>query len=458
MVNFWEVVERCDKGERMNESEYDLMLFQAAKDLVKKYDIYFDQDQVVPEDDDLADRAFEAGLELFLKVGFYCLDTKRIVRFTREEIKEVLTHAPSSYTWGTGRDQRVCVARKVEDSSDPSFIFSGLGVPVPEDQFLQVNQALAAEPHADAFCGVSLDSTFRGIPLRSGHPIEVAAGIFDVTKRREAARLVGRPGLGLYCFVSAAEASDAIIASSCWALNRDSTQNGAIAEMKVDFARMNKVAYQLEKGLGIGALFGPLMGGYAGGPEGTMLVQIAHFFLGLTAFQAEYGICFPIDLHQVCNSSSEMLWLSSVYSQAISRNTHLLNLSVAMASAGPASEMLFYEFVAYAMTASVSGASGIVTGGIARDKYPERVSTLEMRASAEAAHIVARSGMSRSDVNKVVKKIAAIYEKDIPNAPLGKKFREIYDMERVTPLPEYVEVLQKIRNNLAELGLDYSVL
>ena len=286
MVNFWEVVERCDKGERMDEAEYDLMLFQASKDLVKKYDIHFDPDQIIPQDDDLADRAFEAGLELFLKVGFYCLDTKRIVRFTREEIKEVLTHAPSSYIWGTGRDQHTCLPRKIEDSSDPSCIFSGLGVPVPEDQFLQVNRALAAEPYADAFCGVSLDSTFRGIPLRSGHPIEVAAGIFDVTKRREAARLVGRPGLGLYCFVSAAEASDAIIASSRWAQDRDSTQNGAIAEMKVDFARMNKVAYQLESGIGIGGLYGPLMGGYAGGPEGTMLVQIAHFFLGLTAFSS----------------------------------------------------------------------------------------------------------------------------------------------------------------------------
>ena len=153
-----------------------------------------------------------------------------------------------------------------------------------------------------------------------------------------------------------------------------------------------------------------------------------------------------------------MLWLSSVYTQALSRNTHLLNLSVAMAAAGPASEMLFYEFVAYAMTASVSGASGIVMGGIARDKYPERVSSLEMRAGAEVSHIISRSGMTRSDVNKIIKKIVDIYEKDIPNAPLGKKFNEIYDMERVTPLPEYMAVFQKVRKNLAELGLDYSVL
>ena len=457
MISFWDAVERCDTGERLNEGDYDLQLWQAANELIEKYDIHFDADHVVPADDGLADRAYQAGLELFLKVGFYCLDTKRAVRFTREEVQEVLTHAPCTYTWGEGRDQRTCIARQVEDRRDPACIFSGLGVPVPEEQFLQVNQAIAAEPHADAFCGVSLLSTFRGIPIRAGHPIEMAAGIWDTAKRREAAQLAGRLGLGLYCYNSAAESTAAIIAASRWALDRDSTQNGAIAELKVDYARMSKVAYQLESGYGIGALYGPLMGGYAGGPEGTMITQIAHFFLGLLAFKAEYHIPFPIDIHQVCNSSREMLWLGSVYSQAISRNTHLLNQAVAMAAAGPATDMLFYEFINWAMAASVSGGN-VVMGGIARDKYPERVSTLEMRAGAEAAHIVARMGLTRAQVNDIVKEIVVRYENDIPEAPLGKKFCEIYDMQRVTPLPEYTAVLEKIRKEMTELGVDYSVL
>lgn len=457
MINFWDVVQRCDTGERMDEGDYDLKLWQAASELIEKYDIHFDADQVVPADDGMADRAFQAGLDLFLKVGFYCLDTKRAVRFSREEVREVLAHAPSTYTWGQGRDQRTCIARQVEDRRDPACVFSGLGVPVPEEQFVQVNQAIAAERHADAFCGVSLLSTFRGIPIRAGHPIEMAAGIWDTAKRREAARLAGRPGLGLYCYNSAAESTAAIIAASRWALDRDSTQNGAIAELKVDYTRMSKVAYQLESGYGIGALYGPLMGGYAGGPEGTMITQIAHFFLGLLAFQAEYHIPFPIDIHQVCNSSREMLWLGSVYSQAISRNTHLLNQAVAMAAAGPATDMLFYEFINWAMAASVSGGN-VVMGGIARDKYPERVSTLEMRAGAEVAHIVARMGLTRAQVNDIVKEIVVRYENKIPEAPLGKKFSEIYDMQRVTPLPEYTAVLEKIRKEMTELGLDYAVL
>jgi hypothetical protein len=460
MINFWDVVERCDKGERMKEADFDILLFSKASELVEKYDIRFDRNEVVPSDDGLADRAFKAAMELFLDIGFYCLDTERIARFTREEIDEVIANAPSRYVWGEGKDQRISKARKVEDSRDPSCTFSALGVPVPEELFVKVCQSLVMEPLADSFCGPSLLSTLRGIPIRAGHPIEVAAAIWDVSKRREAARLAGRPGLGIYALISCAESTAAILAAAreeFGALRTDVTQNGVIAELKVDYARMMKVPFQLESGSGIAGLYGPLMGGYAGGPDGTMITLIAHFFIGLLAFNADYHIPFPIDIHQVCNTSAEMLWLVSVYSQAIARNTHLLNLSVAMAAAGPSTEMLFYEMVAHALTSTVSGAN-LVLGGIARDKYPERVSSLELRAGAEVGHIVARMGMTRGEANGLVKELLSRYENEIPDAPLGKKFSELYDLEKVTPTEEYLAVYQKIRKELKDIGLDYNLL
>ncbi|MEW5814643.1 MAG: monomethylamine:corrinoid methyltransferase [Spirochaetota bacterium] len=460
MITFWDVVERCSDGERMKESAYDALLWKHVSEIIKTYNIKFNPDQIIPGDDSLADRAFEAGLELFRQVGFYCLDTQRVVRFSRNEIEDRLRIAPDKYVWGEGKDQGITIARKVEDPRDPSFVASGLGVPVPQDMFVKVCQALASVPLADAFCGVSLYNTFRGIPIRAGNPIEVAAAIWDVSKRREAARLAGRPGLGLYAMISCAESTTAIIAAAreqFGALKNDVTQNGAIAELKVDFARMNKVPWQMESGAGIAGLYGPLMGGYAGGPEGTMLTQIAHFFLGLFAFNADYHIPFPIDINQVCNTSSPMLWLVSVYSQAIARNTHLLNESVAMAAAGPATKMLFYELAAHAITATVSGGN-LVSAGIARDKYPERVSTLEIQTGSEVGHIAARMGMTRKDANEVVKKLIARYEKDILKAPLGKKFGEIYDLEKVKPRPEYQIIYDEVQGELKDLGLNYALL
>ena len=86
MISFWDVIERCDKGERMEETDYDRLLWRNVSEIVKRYDIRYVRDQVIPNDDALADRAFEAGLELFLRIGFYCIDTNRVVRFTKEEV------------------------------------------------------------------------------------------------------------------------------------------------------------------------------------------------------------------------------------------------------------------------------------------------------------------------------------------------------------------------------------
>jgi methylamine--corrinoid protein Co-methyltransferase len=152
-----------------------------------------------------------------------------------------------------------------------------------------------------------------------------------------------------------------------------------------------------------------------------------------------------------------MLWLASVYSQALARNTHLLNESVVMAAAGPCTKMLFYEFAAYAIAAVVSGGN-LVAGGIARDKYPERVSALEIQAASEVGHLVARMGMRRKEANALVRKLVSKYEKDIPQAPLGRKFSEIYDMEKVKPLPDYEALYEDVREELSGLGLDYGLL
>jgi methylamine--corrinoid protein Co-methyltransferase len=460
MIDFWDVVDRCDRGERMEEADYNLFLWKKLSGIIDKYDIHFDPDHIVPNDDALADRAFEAGMELFLEVGFYCIDNERIVRFTRDEVEERLGTAPSSIVWGEGRDQRVEENRKVEDPRDPFCTFSALGVPVPEPLLLKVSQAMAMEPLADNFCGPSLESTFRGIRLRSGHPVEVAATIWDVRTRRKAAQLAGRPGLALYQIMSCGFTPAAIIASAregFGALKRDGVLNGAIAELKVNFERMNQAAFLMESGHTIGGLYGPLMGGFAGGPEGTMINQIAHHFLGLFAFNAEFHCCFPIDIRETCNTTAPMLWLSSVYTQAIARNTHLINLCVTMAAGGPSTEVLFYEIPTHAMVATVSGGN-LDMAGIARDKWPERTSTLEIRTGAEVGHIVARMGMTRNDINKLVKKLLPRYEKQIPDAPLGKKFSEIYDLERVIPTKEYLELYEKTRKQLRKLGLDYSVL
>ncbi len=188
-----------------------------------------------------------------------------------------------------------------------------------------------------------------------------------------------------------------------------------------------------------------------------MLVQIAHFFLGRLAYDVEYHINFPIDIHQTCSTTLPMLWLVSVYCQAIARNSRMLNICTTMAAGGPATDMLFYEMVNGAIAHTVSGAHS-VQGGIARDKYPEHIGTLELRLGAETCHAVARSGMSRSQANKIAKEILARYGDDIPDAPVGRTFSELYDLERVKALGFYEDMYKQKKKEIEEVGVPYSVL
>ena len=70
MIGFWDVVARSESGPLVKEKEFDLKLGRIARQMVEKYDIRYDPQQVIPADDELADRVFKASLDLFLQLRF----------------------------------------------------------------------------------------------------------------------------------------------------------------------------------------------------------------------------------------------------------------------------------------------------------------------------------------------------------------------------------------------------
>jgi methylamine--corrinoid protein Co-methyltransferase len=67
-------------------------------------------------------------------------------------------------------------------------------------------------------------------------------------------------------------------------------------------------------------------------------------------------------------------------------------------------------------------------------------------------------GMSRKEANELVRKILPKYEDKISKAPMGKTISECYDMERVEPTPEYLDLYEKVKKDISSLGMDYSTL
>lgn len=458
MIDFWDAAEQCETGEYMKEPDFDRKVAILANEIVKKHGIKFDPEQVIPSDDDLADRVFQAGVELFLELGVYCKDTGRIIKFSRDQLSWALNHAPTSVTYGEGPDQRTMTHRKVEDSKPPFCCNTPVGCSVAEERFVSMVQSYAQEPLSDTFSS-AFSLTVHGRPIKSGTPQEIEAGIWNVIKLREAAHAAGRPLIGIHNLVSNAEQADGIIAAvqpEFGARPNDGLAIAAMAEMKVDYERMKKVPFLLQKGYNKYGLYGPIMGGYAGGPEATAVVHVAHHFLGLTVFQVQWHDGFPLHLMEGCNSTRNLLWLISVTGQAIARNSHLLIGVSPFTAAGPCTEMVVYELAATSLAAVVSGLH-LNPAAIARNKHPERSSGMEARISAETGYAAAGQGVTRDEANGIVKKILDEYESDINDAPLGKRFDECYDLSTVRPTREYLDIYDSCKEKLRKIGLDYSL-
>jgi methylamine--corrinoid protein Co-methyltransferase len=457
MTDFWDVYERSESGPFVREADFDRQLGEAAARVVRKYSLRFDRDQVVPHDDDLADRMYQAGLELFLELGIFCRDSSRLIKFSRDEVEWALKHAPAFVTYGQGRDARTMRYRGVEDSAPPFCVNTSVGCTVAEERFVALVQSYAQEPLSDTFSS-AFSQTVHGRAIKSGTPQEVEAAIWNVLKLREAAQAAGRPQIGIHNLISNAEKTDAILAAMKPELGvqpNDGLAVAAMAEMKVDYERLKKVVYLNHSSLNRYGLYGPIMGGYAGGPEATAVVHVAHHFLGLLAFGAQWHDGFPLHLMQGCNSTRDLIWLASVTGQALARNTHLLIGVSPFTAAGPCTEMVVHEIAATVLAATVSGLH-LNLVAVARNKLPERSSGMEARIGSEIGHLVARQRISRGQANEIVKKILAEYEAKIPEAPQGRRFDECYDLATVQPTREYLELYERCKEKLTRLGLDFS--
>ena len=87
----------CDgeirSSNKIDEKVFDLSIFKAVQKLTKKYDIKYDKAHPVPSDDNLAGSICRSHGVLH-GIGFFCLNTRRVIRFTEQEIRERLADLP----------------------------------------------------------------------------------------------------------------------------------------------------------------------------------------------------------------------------------------------------------------------------------------------------------------------------------------------------------------------------
>ena len=451
----WDLMARSTEGPFCEDEDFIYKIFlPTMKRVIRKYEIKYDPSTPVPSNDDLADRIWQAAVEFFLTVGVHNVDTHRRILFNEAELKEALYHAPEQHIVGAGKETRVWKPRKVEDTRPPFCIFSP-DITYDEDIFLPASIAYVQEPLADGVCGPILEESMGRI-IKSGTPTEMAGVMEHAMALRNAARLVGRPGLFLVAVGTAqSDAGQIAVSNSEWGVRpTDGRLIGVLTEMKTDNQLLNKVVHCMQYGSAIGCLTGAIYGGYAGGAEGTAILEIAHHLVGLTLYQHNFNNSFPFNLQYTSNSGREMLWLVSMVHQGLARNSRILSTSNGFFNAGPGTEMLLYEVAAHAMVSTVCGGD-LWEAAPAHNKQRNYATPLEARLACEVGHAVARQGMSREQANEIANRLLSRYESQIANAPEGKPFQECYDVRKIQPLPWYTDMFNCVKDELTQMGVQF---
>lgn len=90
MQNMYKYLKSAIEGESKTEKQHDLNVFKKSEELALKYGIKYDGKSFVPDDLELADATFEAGIELLHSVGVYCKNTERVIQIGEEDILKSL--------------------------------------------------------------------------------------------------------------------------------------------------------------------------------------------------------------------------------------------------------------------------------------------------------------------------------------------------------------------------------
>lgn len=453
-VRLLDVLDRMESGPILEEEDFDMNLIpDTMPTLQDKYDIHLPADgPLVSDDDALADRLFEAALEMAETIGVFCTDTGRRMTWTRTEILDALGVAPNRLEIGAFPDAHVQYKRWPEDTRRITIKGGPVGTPLPEHLFLPIQQSYAQEPLLDLMIDGSLETVY-GREGRSRSPWEVLLSWHEMEMVKTAVERAGRPGLGIGCTENSVSEVGELSVTAKERLGPHHWHHVAmISEFKTNYGLMTKVAHLVKSGSIIHSFYNTIYGGTAGGREGVAIAIVGGCILLQMAYLTTTHSVSPTHPFYGNTTSPDILRAIAPAQQALSRNSHLLNDVVITPVSGPGTKTLLYEVAAQALLAVSSGSAGLIGPRSAAGTEPGHVSGLEARFMAEVAH--AARGMSRRDANELVTELVRRYEQALSIRPVGKRFDEVYDVVRVQPVAAWSTLYEEVKDELRELGLE----
>ncbi len=435
----------------------DFMLttvYAGLQTMAERFSIRYDPVNPVSCDDALADRLFEGALAFLGRTGVYLEDFNQVVPLERRELLDALEIDTGRVTLCGQGDEQSLLSRRRPDDGELPWLHLGAGCLASSEQ--TITDLVAGFARIQGGNSVSVPSLgwVDGLQVVGGSPLEMEACIRSVTAARKGLNQAGRPGMPILNLVSSSTTAAGTIAAShpdFGLTPADGWLIDILCEMKVNFESLNRLAFVQKIGGNVGSTAVPILGGYAGGPEGTALTMTASALLGSFLFQGDYHLTLPIHFQHGCNSVRQCLWAMSASGRAISRNMNTPVIGLGFAAAGPCTEMYFHEAAATILAQVPSGYAGIET------PHPAKAALLDGITPVEAGFTVdfvrAVKGMSGREANTLALRLLEAYESDLKNAPQGSPCSRCYDFQAWRPAEDYLRVYESVQQSFQELGV-----
>ncbi len=448
MIPLIDFQDRSLNGQVKKADEFDLEFSMKIRELVEKYDIKYNPDDLIV-DDRTADAVFNAGAELLAETGLYHLNTQRVINFSKDEILEFVNErkeAPSKISMGQGNDE-MTIAFRTGKETIPPVLYAGAAGVITEEEFMPFMTSMMREKRIKGM-GISGGiEKVNGIEPKAGTLSEIHCGLWEQEKLEKALEEVGRPGmsLGLLCTVSTIGATIQCLDRGFRGPHNTHIGVHIIPEQKIDWDRLMLSHFCEDRGIIPWQSAMSLIGGLCRDAADAAVSLVANV-LGHMSY-AHGPICslFPTGLDGSWGTRSS-IWAVSAASRASERNIRLAIGSGVIGSwQWGLTRIGIMQNAAQALVYTKSGLAYAWLGGYSAKEavLVDDVMTAAAKMSIDEAGSLA---------NAVIARIDELAEKDQPRGAIAT-FKDICDTKTARPLPEYERAFDQGREELVKLGI-----
>lgn len=453
MIDLLEIGERARTGPKMEENSWNLGLFKKMESLTKEYRLTRPKELTIfSSDEEMAQRAFDAGVEFLSTTGVYCSTTHRTIALSEDEIVEAIREIPGEVIVGQGRDSRVIRKREIEDPRPPNVV-GGLHAPYPENLLDLVPKNFAQIPRSDMIESFNL-VTIDGRDV-IGPALEAYAARSAVAHMREGVRKAGRPGMAIsYYPISTGVHSMLAPMDPEYCLRRtDGVLLSVLPDVKTDYDSITSAvvyedygSYKFNGGPDV------FIGGFCGGSEGAVVESIVRAIAAWIIYRddiQEAGTFFRMGPGDPVVSPP--LWESSIVHHALCGNSDIIRFS-SMSFVGfePCTDFCLYEKAITSIRAVMDGFNIYISRAFAQNRGQ---TPLEVEFMVEVSDAILKGKFKREEASQVIDKLLKkLVGKPIPE---GKSITQCYDLVRHKPTKEYEAIYRSVKEELRSMGLEF---